>query len=107
MGIMAKNSLPSPVHKTQFVCITEAFSVTVDMVVFLALPAEDGGINKFPCPFSTLALSPVSTFLHDHLVHSPLYYCNYSFIVSFFSLPPVPLHLAASSFTHLLSHYKT
>lgn len=104
---MERKGLPPPAPKAQFVCITEAFSVTVDTVVLVAVTAEDGGIARFPCPFSTLALPPVSTFVHDHFIHSPLCYCNYSFIISFFSLPPVPLHLTAPSFTHLLSRYKT
>lgn len=53
---MARNGLPPPVPKTQFVCITEVFSVIVDTMVFLAVTAEDGGIARFPCPFSTLVL---------------------------------------------------
>lgn len=97
---MARNGLPPPVPKTWF-------SLT-SQIQWYSWQSQERmeGLPNFPV-HSLLALPLVSTFVHDHFVHSPLRYCNYSFIISFFSLPPVPLHLTTPSFTHLLSCYKT
>lgn len=93
-------------HKTQFVCMTEAFSVIVDTVEFLAVTAEDGGIAKFPCPFSSLALClwfPRSCMITSSTplcvtVTIPSLSLSFPFLLFLFTW----LHLHSPTFSHVI-----